>query len=74
MDNTSYGSIRVSKLKAKTSASFPITSKELSERSNKMTANPYSPIPDILLLAGGLPIITADGLHIGANWYKRRNS
>lgn len=66
MDNTSYGSIRISQLKAKTSASFPISSKALSERSIKMPANPYIAIPDILLLAGGLPILTAEGYHIGS--------
>lgn len=66
MDNTSYGSIRISQLKAKTSASMPVSSKALAERSAKMPANPYSAIPDILLLAGGLPIITHDGQHIGA--------
>jgi len=66
MDNTSYGSIRISQLKAKTSASMPLSSKALADRSAKMPANPYSAIPDILLLAGGLPIITKDGQHIGS--------
>ncbi len=66
MDNTSYGSIRISQLKAKTSASMPLSSKTLAERSSKMAANPYSAIPDILLLGGGLPIITQDGQHIGS--------
>ena len=66
MDETSYGSIRVSQLKAKTSASFPISSKTLSERSAKMSANPYVSIPNILLLRGGLPILTLDSIHIGA--------
>lgn len=66
MDNTSYGSIRVSQLKAKTSASFPLSSKALADRSAKMPANPYSGIPDILLLGGGLPIITNEGQHIGS--------
>ncbi len=66
MDHTSYGSIRISQLKAKTSASMPVSSKALAERSAKMPANPYSAIPDILLLGGGLPILTQDGQHIGA--------
>lgn len=52
MDNTSYGSIRISQLKAKTSASIPLSSKILADRSAKMPANPYSAIPDILLLGG----------------------
>jgi glc operon protein GlcG len=66
MDNTSYGSIRISQLKAKTAASMPISTNALAERSAKMSANPYSAIPDILLLGGGLPIITKDSQHIGA--------
>jgi len=66
MDNTSYGSIRISQLKAKTSASMPVSSKALAERSAKLPVNPYNAIPDILLLGGGLPIITQDGQHIGA--------
>ncbi len=66
MDHTSYGSIRIAQLKAKTSASMPIASKALAEKSVKLPANPYSTIPDILLLGGGLPIITQDGQHIGA--------
>jgi len=66
MDDTSYGSIRISQLKAKTSASMPLSSKALADRSTKMPTNPYSAIPDILLLGGGLPIITKDGQHIGS--------
>jgi glc operon protein GlcG len=65
MDGTSYGSIRVSQLKAKTSASFPVTSKDLSERSAKIPTNPYGTIPDILLLGGGLPIFI-NNQHVGA--------
>jgi len=66
MDNTSYGSIRISQLKAKTSASMPLSSRAIADRSAKMPANPYSAIPDLLLLGGGLPIITKDGQHIGS--------
>jgi len=66
MDNTSYGSIRISQLKAKTAASMPLTSRALQERSANMPANPYSAIPDMLLLGGGLPIITQDKQHIGS--------
>lgn len=42
MDNTSYGSIRISQLKAKTAASLPLTSRALGDRSANMPANPYS--------------------------------
>lgn len=66
MDNTSYGSIRISQLKAKTSASLPLSSKALAERAAKMPINAYASIPDMVLLGGGLPIITQDGQHIGA--------
>ena len=50
MDNTSYGSIRVSKLKAKTSASFPISTKALNERSTNIPGDPYQKAPQILSL------------------------
>jgi glc operon protein GlcG len=66
MDSTSYGSIRISQLKAKTAASMPLTSRALQERSANMPANPYGAIPDMLLLGGGLPIITKDNQHIGS--------
>ncbi len=65
MDNTSYGSIRVSQLKAKTSASFPISSNDLAKRSANLATNPYSTIPDILTLGGGLPIFI-DNTHVGS--------
>jgi glc operon protein GlcG len=66
MDNTSVGSIEVSQLKALTSAKFPVTSKALAERSEKLPANPYTAIPGMLLLEGGLPIINKAGEHIGS--------
>lgn len=66
MDNTSYGSIRISQLKAKTSASMPISSKALAEKSAKILTNPYGTIPDILTLGGGLPIFNKNKQHIGA--------
>lgn len=64
MDGTSYGSVRISQLKAKTTASLPLSSACLAERSASMPANPYASIPDILLLVGGLPIIY-EGQHLG---------
>lgn len=67
MDGVSYGSIRISKLKAKTSASMPISTKALAEKNAKLPNGPYGggAIKDIILLGGGLPIITSDGQHIG---------
>ncbi len=56
MDDTSYGSIEVSQLKAKTSAFFPISSKTLADKSASMPTNPYSSIPGILTLGGGVPL------------------
>lgn len=66
MDDTSYGSIRVACLKAKTSASFPISSKNLGERSASMPTNPYNHISEVVLLGGGLPIFDDHKNHIGA--------
>lgn len=67
MDGTSYGSVRVSQIKATTAASWPISSRALGERNVKMPNGPYGggAIPGIVLLPGGLPIITADGEHLG---------
>lgn len=65
MDNTSWGSIRVSQLKASTSASFPISTRVLSEKSTRAPGNPYATIPDMVLLGGGLPIILGN-THIGS--------
>jgi glc operon protein GlcG len=65
MDNTAWGSIRVSQLKAMTSASFPISTRALSEKSAKFPGNPYASIPDMVLLGGGLPIILRN-THIGS--------
>lgn len=65
MDNTSAGSIEVSRLKASTSAHFPVSTKVLAERSAKFASNPYAAIPGFLLLEGGLPIMSKSGVHIG---------
>ncbi|MCW2269452.1 hypothetical protein D3C77_365450 [compost metagenome] len=65
MDNTSVGSIEVSRLKASTSAQFPVSTKVLAERSAAMPANPYTAIPGFLLLEGGLPVMSKSGMHIG---------
>lgn len=65
MDNTAWGSIRVSQLKAKTSASFPISTRALCEKSQILPGNPYGSIPDMILLSGGLPIIIGKS-HIGS--------
>lgn len=66
MDGNNFVSVRMSQLKAMTSASIPISTKALAERNKGMENGPYLGVPDLVLLEGGLPIITKDGQHIGA--------
>ncbi len=66
MDGNNFISVRMSQLKAMTAASIPISTKALAERNKSMDNSPYSSVPGIVLLEGGLPIITKDGQHIGA--------
>jgi glc operon protein GlcG len=66
MDENNFVSVRMAPLKALTSASIPISTKALAERNKSMENGPYLGVPDIVLLEGGLPIITKDGQHIGA--------
>jgi glc operon protein GlcG len=66
MDGSDSISIRMAQLKALTSASMPISTKDLAARNQQLANGPYLAIPDIILLEGGLPIITADGQHIGS--------
>jgi glc operon protein GlcG len=66
MDGNNFVSVRMSQLKAMTSASIPISTKALGERNKSMDNSPYSSVPGMILLEGGLPIITKDGQHIGA--------
>jgi len=65
MDGTSSGSIKVAQLKASTSARFPLSSSALAARSAALPANPYASLPGFTLLGGGLPILDANGEHIG---------
>ena len=66
MDGNNFVSVRMSQLKAMTSASIPISTKALAERNKGMDNSPYSSVPGIVLLEGGLPIITKDCQHIGS--------
>ena len=66
MDGNSFISVRMSQLKAMTSASIPISTKALAERNKSMDNGPYISVPGIVLLEGGLPVITKDGQHIGS--------
>jgi glc operon protein GlcG len=66
MDGNNFVSVRMAQLKAHTSASIPISTKALGARNEAMANGPYLAVPGIVLLEGGLPIITKDGQHIGA--------
>lgn len=66
MDGNNFVSVRMAQLKAMTSASIAISTKALGERNALMPNGPYLGVPGIVLLEGGLPIITKDGQHIGS--------
>lgn len=66
MDGNNFISVRMSQLKAMTSASIPISTKALAERNKGMDNSPYSSVPGLVFLEGGVPIITKDGQHIGS--------
>ncbi len=66
MDGNHFISIRMAQLKAMTSASMPISTKALAERNNSYSNSPYTSVPDIVFLEGGLPIISNKGEHLGA--------
>ena len=66
MDGNNFVSVRMAQLKAMTSASIPISTKALGERNEKLPNGPYLAVPGMVMLEGGLPIITKDGQHIGS--------
>jgi uncharacterized protein GlcG (DUF336 family) len=66
MDNNCVVSVRMAPLKALTSASMPISTNDLALKNEKLANLPYLGVPGIVLLEGGLPIITKDGEHIGS--------
>ena len=66
MDNNCVVSVRMAPLKALTSATMPISTKDLALKNEKLANLPYLGVPGIVLLEGGLPIITKDGEHIGS--------
>ena len=67
MDGTYPASEEISRLKGKTSAGLPFTTKELAQMAfNGENKNEgIATIPSIALLPGGAPIILNDGTHIG---------
>ncbi len=68
MDNhgNNFVSVRMAQLKALTSASIPISTKDLASRNADLVNLAYLAAPGVILLEGGLPIITKDNQHIGA--------
>ncbi len=66
MDKNNFISVRMSQLKALTSASIPVSTKALAERNQNIANGPYQTVPGIVLLEGGLPVITKTGEHIGS--------
>lgn len=63
-DDAFLKSIEIAQLKAGTSAGFPFSTKQVGEISTKVPGIPF--VPGIVTFEGGLPILTADGKHIGA--------
>ncbi len=66
MDGNNFISVQMAQLKALTSASMPLSTKDLALRNETLPNSPYLAVPGIVLLEGGLPIITKDGQHIGS--------
>jgi len=66
MDESNFVAIRIAMSKAYTCASVPLSTKDLAARNVKLEGLPYFSAPDIILLEGGLPIVTKDEKHIGA--------
>ena len=66
MDDNNFISVRMAQLKALTSASMPVSTKDLAKRNEGILNDPYLGVPGIVLLEGGLPILTKDGQHIGS--------
>jgi uncharacterized protein GlcG (DUF336 family) len=63
MDDSFMISVEISQIKAHTSAGVPVSSRKFGEIAK---ANPgLELVPNTATFAGGLPIITASGAHIG---------
>lgn len=63
-DDSFLKSIEIAQMKAGTSAGFPFSSKQIAEIATKIPGIAF--VPGIATFEGGLPILTADGKHIGA--------
>lgn len=65
MDDAYLKSIEISMLKAGTSAGFPFSTKQVEEIA-KTRVPGIAFVPGVATFEGGLPIITASGVHIGS--------
>lgn len=65
MDNSFRKSIEIAMLKAETSSGFPRSSRQMGDVA-RQRAPGIEHVPGIVTFAGGLPILTAKGEHIGA--------
>ncbi len=65
MDNSFRASIEIAQLKANTSSGFPRSTRQVGEIAQQRVPGIVH-VPGIVTFAGGLPIITASGEHIGA--------
>jgi glc operon protein GlcG len=64
MDDSFLISVKISQMKANTSAGVPFSSKKFGEVSQAVKG--LELVPNTATFAGGLPIVTAGGKHIGA--------
>src|SRR5512145_2051442 len=65
MDGSFLGSIEIAQLKANTSASFPFSTRQVGEITQQRVPG-LAFVPGIVTFAGGLPIVTAKGEHLGS--------
>ncbi|MEO0318307.1 MAG: hypothetical protein RL404_1984 [Pseudomonadota bacterium] len=65
MDNAFRASVDISQLKANTSSGFPRSTRQVGEIARERAPGIVH-VPGIVTFAGGLPIVTATGEHIGA--------
>lgn len=65
MDGAFRKSIEIAQLKAETSSGFPRSSRQMAEVA-RQRAPGIELVPGIVTFAGGLPILTTSGEHIGA--------
>jgi len=65
MDGAFLGSIDIAQLKANTSASFPFSTRQLGDIAQQRVPGIVH-VPGLVTFAGGLPIVTAKGEHLGS--------